>query len=81
MLTIAFCHRFDGVRLLQHHNSFSLFTYFIEGLFVFFTFFFTVKELRLMIKEKKHYFDSYWSYAEVAVIIGCYVAIILYVMR
>lgn len=46
-----------------------------------FAFYFTVKEALLFYKQKMKYFDSYWNYAEIGIIISCYTTVILYVMR
>ncbi|XP_068233382.1 polycystin-1-like [Palaemon carinicauda] len=73
--------RFEGIRLLQHHSNFGLFVIFCEVVFVLFVIYFTFKETRLFYKMRRHYFDSYWSYAEIAIIIASYIGIILYVLR
>ncbi|XP_047740971.1 uncharacterized protein LOC108680604 [Hyalella azteca] len=74
-------YRVDGVRLLQHQGDFNLFTYLMEASFVLFVAYFTVMELRLLVRLKKKYFENYWSYVEIGLIVAGYSAIVLYVLR
>ncbi|KAK7075317.1 hypothetical protein SK128_002082, partial [Halocaridina rubra] len=72
---------FDGIRLMQHHDNFGLFIIACEIAYVLFVVYFTVKECRLFYKQRMHYFDSYWSYAEIAIISACYLSILFYGLR
>ncbi|XP_064105654.1 uncharacterized protein LOC135215142 [Macrobrachium nipponense] len=74
-------YRFEGIRLLQHHNNFGLFVIACEIGFVLFVLYFTFKEIRLLYQQKRRYFDSYWSYAELSIIVASYIGMLLYALR
>lgn len=74
-------YRFDGIRLLQHHNNFGFFIICCELIFVGFVVYYTVHEIRLFYKQRRRYFDTYWSYAEIAIIIASYTALTVYFLR
>ncbi|KAG7157021.1 Polycystic kidney disease protein 1-like 2-like 2 [Homarus americanus] len=69
--------RFEGFRLLQHHDNFGGFTIACEILFIMFVVYYTVREMYLFCKTKWSYFNNYWSYAEIAIILVSYVAIVV----
>ncbi|XP_042202967.1 polycystic kidney disease protein 1-like 2 [Homarus americanus] len=73
--------RFEGFRLLQHHDNFGGFTIACEILFIMFVVYYTVREMYLFCKTKWSYFNNYWSYAEIAIILVSYVAIVVYTLR
>nr|XP_027210072.1 polycystic kidney disease 2-like 2 protein [Penaeus vannamei] len=70
--------RFEGIRLLQHHDNFGFFIYACEAAFVLFVLYFTGREARLMYRMRMEYFKNYWSYAEIAIIFACYSAMAVY---
>ncbi|XP_064099124.1 location of vulva defective 1-like [Macrobrachium nipponense] len=74
-------YRFDGIKLIQHHDNFGLFVIICEASFVLFVLYYTYREISLVCKDKRAYFTSYWSYAEIAIIIASYSAMILYGLR
>ncbi|XP_069977559.1 polycystin family receptor for egg jelly [Penaeus vannamei] len=73
--------RFEGIRLLQHHDNFGFFIYACEAAFVLFVLYFTGREARLMYRMRMEYFKNYWSYAEIAIIFACYSAMAVYGLR
>lgn len=72
--------RFEGIRLLQL-QSFGLFVIFCQVVFILFVIYFTGRELLLLYRQRCKYFQNYWSYAEMAIIVACYLGIIIYVLR
>lgn len=54
---------------------------FCQGVFVLFVIYFTGREMLLMYRQRCRYFQNYWSYAEIAILIACYLGIIIYVLR
>lgn len=72
--------RFEGIRLLQY-QTFGLFVIFCQVVFVLFVIYFTGRELVFMYQQRCKYFQNYWSYAEMAIIVACYLGIVIYVLR
>ncbi|KAK3877407.1 hypothetical protein Pcinc_017874, partial [Petrolisthes cinctipes] len=73
--------RFEGIRLLQHINTFAGFIIALQVAFVLFVIYFTLREIYYMYKQGFSYWRNYWSYAEVAILLACYTAILLYIFR
>lgn len=65
----------DPLRLLNYHTGFGLFQMIIEIVFVIFTIFFTVKEIKNMCREGCAYFKEYWNVAEAVSIVVSYTGI------
>ena len=74
-------YRFDAIRLIQHHDNFGLFVIICEVTFCIFLIYFTYHEIGQLCKIGRHYFDSYWSYAELTILGVGYSAIVVYVLR
>ncbi|XP_071550540.1 polycystin-1-like [Panulirus ornatus] len=72
---------FDGIRLLQHHDNFGTFIICCEVLFIIFVVYFTIREVVFFYKQRLKYFDNYWSYAEIAILLASYSAIVVYIFR
>ncbi|CAL1292788.1 unnamed protein product [Larinioides sclopetarius] len=71
----------DPLRLLNYHTGFGLFQAAIEVIFVIFTIFFTVKELKSMCREGRAYFSQYWNIAELVSIVVSYTGIINHIYK
>ncbi|KAK7074845.1 hypothetical protein SK128_015085, partial [Halocaridina rubra] len=73
--------RFEGIRLLQHHSEFGAFIMVCEVAFILFIIGYTIREVRAICKDRKSYFQNYWSYAEIAIILASYSMMIIYLLR
>lgn len=73
-------HRFEGIRLLQY-QTFGLFVMFCQAVFILFVIYFTGREALLMYRQRCKYFQNYWSYAEMGILVACYLGIVIYVLR
>jgi polycystin 1L2 len=73
--------RFDPVRLLHHHETMGPFILGCEIIFIFYILFFTYKFIMEFKAEGLEYFSSYWSFADVTIIICAYSAIVIYGYR
>lgn len=73
-------YRFEGIRLLQYQTS-GFFVIFCQVVFILFVIYFTGHELLLLYRQRCKYFQNYWSYAEMAIIVASYLGIIIYVLR
>ncbi|XP_035227906.1 polycystin-2-like isoform X2 [Stegodyphus dumicola] len=71
----------DPLRLLNYHTGFGFFQAVTEIVFVIFTIFFTVRELRRMIREGREYFRQYWNVAEFLSLIVSYTGIANHVYK
>ncbi|XP_054716287.1 polycystin-2-like [Uloborus diversus] len=74
-------YQIDPLRLLNYHTGSGLFQIITEVLFVAFTIFFTVKELRCMNQEGMEYFKQYWNIAECVSIVVSYTGIANHVYK
>lgn len=74
-------HRIDAIRLMRYHQGFGLFVMICELTYVIYAIYFTVREVKLIRRDRREYFESYWSYAELTVLGLSYGAIVVYVYR
>ncbi|XP_064093787.1 uncharacterized protein LOC135206294 [Macrobrachium nipponense] len=74
-------HRFEGIRLLNHHSNFGAFVIVCEVVFILFIIFYTVREIRAMYTLGRAYFKNYWSFAEIAIIVASYAMMVIYGLR
>ncbi|XP_047471507.1 polycystic kidney disease protein 1-like 2 [Penaeus chinensis] len=73
-------YRFEGIRLINTSN-FGLFVRICEIGFIFYVLYYTYREIRNMQREGWAYFQSYWSYADLAIICCSYSMIVIYLLR
>ncbi|KAG1657693.1 Polycystic kidney disease protein 1-like 2 [Nymphon striatum] len=74
-------YRFDVIRLMRYHDNFGLFTLICEILFFVTIVYFTIREVRAMIKLKKGYFKSVTNLYELTILFLSYSAIVLFIQR
>ncbi|KAG1665079.1 Polycystic kidney disease protein 1-like 2 [Nymphon striatum] len=74
-------YRFDVLRLMRYHDNFGVFTLICEIIFFVTIVYFTIKEVREMIKLKKKYFKSMTNLYEITLLVLAYAAIVLYIQR
>ncbi|XP_071550461.1 LOW QUALITY PROTEIN: polycystin-1-like protein 2 [Panulirus ornatus] len=72
---------FEGISLLQHHKNFGSFILACEVAFIAFVLFYMVREVKALCRAPASYCRDYWSYAEVAIILACCAAIVIYLLR
>ncbi|CAG0896667.1 unnamed protein product [Darwinula stevensoni] len=73
--------RFDGIRLIIYREGFGLFVFICEILYLLFVLIFTYRCAKSICENRKAYFGSYWSYAEVSTVLVAYAAVGLYLYR
>ncbi|CAL4065753.1 unnamed protein product, partial [Meganyctiphanes norvegica] len=73
--------KFYGIPLLQHQGNSGVFMICCEVLFVLFTVYYTIQQMSAFCKEKKNYFSNAWVYSDIAIILGSYGLIGVYIFR
>ncbi|UYV63032.1 hypothetical protein LAZ67_2002892 [Cordylochernes scorpioides] len=74
-------YRIDAIRLMRYHQGFGLFVLLCELVYVFYTIYFTIREIKKFLQNRRSYFKSYWNWAEVMVVSLSYASIVIYIYR
>ncbi|XP_055877058.1 uncharacterized protein LOC106077240 isoform X2 [Biomphalaria glabrata] len=74
-------YRFEPAMLLPYMTSAMLFQLVCEAVYMLFTLFFIVRELRNLFKAKMAYFLSFWNLVELGIIAMSLAAIVIYFYR
>ncbi|RNA15513.1 polycystic kidney disease 1-like 2 [Brachionus plicatilis] len=72
---------FEPVILFEPSNSFAAFIIAINIIFLIFTIFFMIKEIRLIIKQKLDYLKNFWNYVEWTIFVFTWFTFSMYLYR